>query len=128
MSVSTVKRPKAVVSLLVVAMLLSVPMLFLIPTNVYANGVANDLKTALNGGSATGFDGIKSFFETLLTNVVDLIPIVGTLALALGVVICFTTSPLKKYRGVGYGCIASAVAAYALWLFMPAILGMLQSN
>lgn len=99
----------------------------MMPTTAWAKS-STDIQDAIQGASSANFDSIEGFFGDLIKVATNLIPPVATLALLIGVLVAFLCAPLKKYRGVGLGCIVFGVLLLLLYLFLPTIINMLSGN
>ncbi len=100
--------------------------MFMMPMTAWAN--STNIQNAIQGASSASFDSIEGFFGDLIKVATNLIPPVATLALLIGVLVSFLCAPLKKYRGVGLGCIVFGVLLLILYLFLPTIINMLSGN
>lgn len=96
------------------------------PMTVWAN--STNIQNAIQGASSANFSSIEDFFNELIKVATNLIPPVATLALLIGVLVSFLCAPLKKYRGVGLGCIVFGVLLLILYLFLPTIINMLAGK
>lgn len=101
--------------------------MMMMPMTAWAKS-STDIQNAIQGASSANFDSIEGFFGDLIKIATNLIPPVATLALLIGVLVAFLCAPLKKYRGVGLGCIVFGVLLLLLYLFLPTIINMLSGN
>lgn len=105
---------------------MTITTILMMPMTAWAN--STNIQDAIQGASSANFDSIEGFFGDLIKVATNLIPPVATLALLIGVLVSFLCAPLKKYRGVGLGCIVFGVLLLILYLFLPTIINMIAGN